>query len=90
MSTRPKIPTNIEAQVLYNADHICSICHDTNLSVQIHHIDGNNKNNKENNLMVLCLEHHNKANSKSTMSKSFTVKELKKYKKTFLKFLFSE
>lgn len=78
--TRIPIPVDIEASVLFKAEHICSKCRNSRLDVQIHHIDGDPSNNKENNLMVLCLQDHSVASSKSTMSKGYTQAELKKYK----------
>jgi len=80
---RVPIPTDTEAEVLFKADHTCSVCGDASLNVQVDHIDGNNSNNKESNLIVLCLKHHDKKSSKSPMSKSYTRKELERYKKNW-------
>lgn len=78
---RIPIPKDIEAEVLYKSDHICCICKNLSLNIQVCHIDGNPANNREENLIALCLNHHDKASSKSPMSKSYTQEELKKYKK---------
>lgn len=80
---RIPIPVDIEASMLFKADHTCSKCRKLELDVQIHHIDGNPSNNKEENLMVLCLQDHSVASSKSTMSKGYTQAELKKYKENW-------
>lgn len=80
MSKRPKIPSDPEANVLFKADHTCSKCRKEGVRIQIHHMDGNNGNNKEENLIALCLQDHDLASSTSTMSKGYTIKELKKYK----------
>lgn len=79
--TRISIPKDTEAEVLFKAQHLCSICQKSELGIQTHHIDGNSSNNKEENLIVLCMHHHDKASSKSTISKSYTQKELIKYKR---------
>ena len=80
MNKRIPLPTDTEAEVLFKARHTCSVCNNPNLGVQVDHIDGNRNNNKESNLIVLCLNHHDKKSLKSPMSKGYTQKELKKYK----------
>lgn len=77
---RIPIPKNLEADVLFKANHTCSICNDPNIGVQIAHIDDNPSNNDETNLIVLCVNHHDKAHIKSPISKSYTKRELEKYK----------
>ncbi len=73
-------PKNIEAEVLFKANHTCSICYDSTQRVQIAHIDGNNQNYGESNLIILCLNHHNEVDSKPSQSKGYTIAELKKIK----------
>lgn len=80
---RIAIPKSTEAVVLFKADHACSICHDPLLKVQINHIDSDPSNNSEKNLIVLCLAHHDSVSTRSTISKSYTISELKKYKKNW-------
>lgn len=80
---RTAIPKVIEALVLFKAAHTCSICHNQLSKVQIHHIDGNPSNNNEKNLIVVCLIHHDSVSTKSTISKSHTPFELKKYKENW-------
>lgn len=77
---RIPIPKDTEADVLFKANHMCSICNDPNIGVQIAHIDDNPSNNNEANLIVLCVNHHDKAHIKSPISKSFTKREIEKYK----------
>jgi hypothetical protein len=83
MSKRMSIPKDVEAEVLFKADHTCSVCHKSNKGIQVDHIDGNRNNNRESNLIVLCLHHHDKKSSKSPMSKGYSAKELKKYKENW-------
>ncbi len=77
---RIKLPTDTEATVLFKEAHTCAICNDSGLEIQINHIDGNPSNNNEENLIVVCTQHHAKISSKSSISKGFTKKELIKYK----------
>lgn len=80
---RIPIPKDIEADVLFKANHTCSVCNDPGVGVQIAHIDDNPSNNDEANLIVLCVNHHDKAHIKSPISKSYTKRELEKYKITW-------
>ena len=86
MKTKPiriPIPKDIEAEVLFKANHTCSICNNPAFGIQIAHIDDNPSNNAEENLIILCPNDHDRASSKSPLSKAFTVRELKKYKKSW-------
>lgn len=85
---RRKIPQNLERKVLVKNKHCCCICEMTAVHkpVQIHHIDGNNSNNKINNLSVLCLDHHSMADAglkrgKLGSGKKITPSAVKDYKK---------
>lgn len=49
---RPRIPKAIEDALLVSCQHRCCICQ--NFGVQIHHIDGDPTNNREDNLIPLC------------------------------------
>lgn len=80
MTSRIPVPKNIEAEILFLADHTCSICRNPSTASQIAHIDGNPQNNKPENLMVLCPNDHAKVDSRSPIGKSYTAIELKKYK----------
>jgi len=68
--------------------HCCCICERDGLfkEVLIHHIDGNNSNNKSENLAVLCLNHASMADAglrtgKLGSGKKLTPAEVKEYKK---------
>lgn len=82
---RTKIPTNIEDQVLFESDHTCCICHTKGKDVHIHHIDGNNSNNKPNNLGVVCLDCHSRITSTRGLGKSYTPGEVRRYKRAWEK-----
>lgn len=79
MANRIAIPKAVEHDVLMRNQNVCCICRKS--SVQIHHIDGNPRNNAINNLCVLCIEHHAQASSKSAMTKGLSPSLLRKYKK---------
>jgi len=85
---RKKIPHKIEVQVLLKNKHTCCICREAGLHKEpaIHHIDGNADNNKLENLAVLCLEHHSKADAglksgKIGAGKKLTAEEVRLFKK---------
>jgi hypothetical protein len=50
------IPKELKNKLLVEANHVCVVCGSSR--VQIHHIDGNKKNNDESNLNVLYANHH--------------------------------
>jgi hypothetical protein len=58
--TKPRtpIPDDISAEVMFQHDRTCCVCHQRELAVQIHHIDEDPTNHAVSNLSVLCLEHH--------------------------------
>ena len=56
---RIPIPKALATEVMFAADSTCCVCRENGKAVQIHHIDGNPSNNTFENLVVLCLEHHN-------------------------------
>jgi hypothetical protein len=81
MSNRRKIPSDLEAKLLTDNLHTCCICHENNLHVQIHHIDGNPANNLPGNLAVLCLNCHSRASGDEGLGKSYSAREVIEYKK---------
>lgn len=83
MVNRIPIPKDLEAEVLFKADHTCSKCNNPSFGVQIAHIDDDPSNNDEDNLIALCPNDHDKASSKSPISKGYKELELKKYKKNW-------
>ena len=80
VNMRPKVPNQVEAQILFSNRHTCCHCRERNKDVQIHHIDENNKNNKLYNLAVLCLDCHSKVTGVRGLGKKYSKLEISKYK----------
>lgn len=82
MPKRPRIPDQLKNKLLVEAGHTCSICGHS--GVQIHHIDGNPANNSEDNLIVLCLMHHDEAEKSKSgkgLSANLSPTALRDYKR---------
>jgi hypothetical protein len=75
------IPLKIQREVLFRNEACCCICGKSN--VQIHHIDGNNSNHELSNLAVLCVEHHDSASSKSSMTRKLSSSLIRQFKKSW-------
>ena len=74
-----------EADVLIASRRRCAICFglDGDLAEkdgQLAHIDQNPANSKGTNLLFLCLPHHNKYDSTTKQSKSYTAREVRHYR----------
>ena len=80
---RSSIPRTIADEVLFQADHTCCICQIKGKDVQIHHIDGNPSNNKTSNLAVTCLDCHSKISGRRGLGQSYSVGEVRKYKRSW-------
>lgn len=76
---RQKLPPSLERRVLVKNGHCCCICQGDGCGkeVLIHHIDGNNSNNVESNLAVLCLIHASQADAGLRQGKLGAGKKLK-------------
>jgi hypothetical protein len=62
----------------------CCVCEDRSKHVQIHHLDRNPNNNAPDNLVVLCLEHHDEATRRSGIGRSLSKGQLRKYREQWL------
>ncbi|MCJ7645641.1 HNH endonuclease [bacterium] len=75
------VPAKLKDKLLVEACHVCVICGSS--GVQVHHIDGNEENNDETNLIVLCLPHHDEAEKSKKargLSANLTTEQLRRYK----------
>jgi hypothetical protein len=78
MGNRPNIPVALRAEILMANRHLCCVCQDSCL--QIHHINGDNADNRAENLAVLCLKHHDMATAPQGMTVRLKEIEILKYK----------
>lgn len=76
---RKKLSPSLERRVLVKNRHCCCICQNDGYGreVLVHHIDGNNSNNVESNLAVLCFIHASQADACLTKGKLGSGKKLK-------------
>ncbi|WP_375310954.1 HNH endonuclease signature motif containing protein [Bradyrhizobium sp. A5] len=76
---RPPIPAAIQSKLLIENRHACCVCQ--KVRVQIHHIDGDPKNNELANLAALCVDHHDMASMQLGLTKKLKPNEVRTYKK---------
>lgn len=89
---RKSIPPSVQAEILHSNRRRCPICFsyefDTEIKKgQIAHIDQDSNNNSFENLIFLCLKHHDEYDSKPSQSKGITKEELLKCDKELKEFL---
>lgn len=58
-----RVKSNLKKKLINDRGHKCEMCLNTEwledpIPLELHHIDGNPDNNKEENLQVLCPNHH--------------------------------
>ena len=83
--SRPKIPPSTETDLLVRSRRRCALCfgldHDLGIKKgQIAHIDHDPKNNDFDNLVWLCLDHHDQYDSRTSQSKGLTQHEVRHYR----------
>jgi Holliday junction resolvase-like predicted endonuclease len=83
--TRKPINKDIEAGILVESRRRCCICFGLNRDLkvksgQIAHLDKDNTNSSYDNLAFLYFDHHDQYDSKTSQSKNFTIKEVKRYR----------
>jgi len=82
---RSPVTETVQAAVLTSSRRRCCICFGLNrdLSIvrgQIAHLNKNPNNNDFDNLVFLCMVHHDEYDSRTSQSKSFRVQEIKRYR----------
>ncbi|WP_166240906.1 hypothetical protein [Paenibacillus turpanensis] len=85
MSSRKKIPQDVETDVLIKSKRRCCLCFGIQNDLdekngQIAHIDKNRDNNNFDNLAFLCFNHHDKYDAVTSQSKNYTKNEVKRYR----------
>ena len=82
---RAKIPMGLQEEVLFRTNHTCCVCHTKGKDVQFHHIDGNNSNNTNDNLAVVCLDCHSIITGRRGLGKSYAPGEVRRYMRAWEK-----
>lgn len=83
--TRKFIPPVVQADVVIKSKRRCALCvfldgNNSERLGQIAHLNGNNSDNRFENLVWLCLEHHDKFDSTTSQTKNYTQIEIKSYR----------
>ena len=82
---RIPIPKSLATEVMFAADRTCCVCRENGKAVQIHHIDGDASNNTLENLVVLCLEHHNQTQIVGGFGRKLDAPLVTRYREEWLK-----
>lgn len=79
---RPAIPIQTLMQVLFANRFTCCICRNSERGIILHHIIPweASRDHGAANLAVLCLEHHEKAHIRSTLSRNLDADALRSFK----------
>jgi hypothetical protein len=83
---RKTISKKVESEIFLQCRRRCAICFGLNRDSsikkgQIAHLDKDNSNSEIENLVFLCLEHHDQYDSRTSQSKNLTLAEVRHYKK---------
>jgi hypothetical protein len=81
---RIPIPEVVSARVLYEHDRTCCVCNQQGLAVQIHHIDEDPSNNDPDNLVVLCLQHHEETQTRGGFGKKLKAVDVRTFRSEWL------
>lgn len=79
---RKSIPKGFKYKLLYESQYVCAVCQKN--GCHIHHIDQDHSNNTEDNLVVLCVAHHDEAHTKRTLSHNLDPAALRAAKKCWI------
>ncbi|GGZ83268.1 hypothetical protein GCM10007161_13440 [Ignatzschineria indica] len=85
LEKRPPIPPSILNRVMYKNKHTCCICRDSSKPIILHHIIewSESRDHSEENLAVLCLDHHDEAHTKRDLSLTLTADRVRGYKRSW-------
>ena len=84
--SRPPIPHKIIMKLLYDSKYCCCICRDPSQGIIIHHIIEwhKSKSHDEENLIVLCPNHHDLAHTKKGLTLNLTPDKLREFKNMWI------
>jgi hypothetical protein len=80
--SRKAIAMKLRLKLMYDSQYLCAVCQQR--GSHIHHIDKDNSNNQEDNLVVLCTNHHDDAHTKRELSQNLTPSALRDAKRKWL------
>jgi hypothetical protein len=85
--SRPPIPSETLNKVLYESRMTCCVCRDRSQGIIVHHIHefSDSRSHAEDNLVVLCLNHHGEAHTKRELQLNLTPERLREFKARWLK-----
>lgn len=75
-----RIPQQIADTIVFESDRTCCICKTPGKPFQLHHLDSNPGNSTPDNLVLLCLDHHHEASSKSTIGRGLSPGVIRRYR----------
>lgn len=83
---RPPIPAAILRKVLEDSWRTCCVCRKPDKPIVVHHIEewANGGRHEETNLVVLCLEDHDKAHTKAALSLNLSANDIRAAKATWI------
>jgi hypothetical protein len=79
---RPPIPIENAMRILHRNRFQCCVCRDPSKPIIIHHVNpwATSRDHSDSNLAVLCLDHHERAHSVSTLAKNLDASTLRSLK----------
>src|ERR1700722_15297894 len=85
LMVRKVVPQEVQDKVLVACRRRCAICFGLNRDPtikagQIAHLDRDAANSSFDNLVFLCLEHHDQFDSRTSQSKGLTVDEVRRFR----------
>jgi hypothetical protein len=88
-SPRKKLSPRLEEEVLWRCRRRCCLCvflknRDEDVHGQIAHLNRNRDDNRFENLVYLCLDHHNQFDSTTRLSKGLTMQEVRRHRDELL------
>jgi len=82
---RNEIPADVAAKVLFLSDRTCCVCREPHKPVQLHHINEDPSNEREENLAVLCLECHHDTLIRGGFDRKLTAPQILMYRDDWYK-----
>jgi len=85
MNSRQKIPDSVVTSIVVRSRRRCCLCvylcHDNDTKRgQLAHVNHDSSDNREENLVFLCLPHHDEYDSETRLSRRLTKAEVKRYR----------